>query len=125
MKKFALIILLAVYGLAIAGAGMAPVMLGGNLACTHADGLAEGNNEAGTSSCGGETCTTCSIGLAVKEHQQAARQFHFASRHLLKLAEGNLPTGLSHVQPTRLYAGYSHIQGITVSAYILHCVYRL
>lgn len=125
MKKLALIILMAVYGLAIAGAGIAPVMVGEHGVCSHTDGFTAVNAEGSAGKCSGETCNAGYIGFTVKEHQHAVRQFHFSSRHFIKDAEENLPTVAPLVQQARLFTADNRMPGASVPAYILHCVYRL
>jgi hypothetical protein len=125
MKKLALIILMAVYALAIAGAGIAPVLVGEHVVCSHTDGFPAVNAEGNAGKCGGETCHAGYIGFTVKEHQQAAGQFHFSSRHSIKDAEGNLPIVAPLIQQARLFTADNCMPGASVPAYILHCVYRL
>ena len=125
MKKLALIILIALYGLAITGAGIVPAMAGGNTVCTHSDGLAAVNNGDDAGSCGSETCNTGYTGFTVKEHQHATRPFHFSSRNVVKDNEGCLPTATPLIQLAGSFAANTRVPGATVPAYILHCVYRL
>ena len=125
MKKLVLIILIAVYGLAVAGAGIAPVISDAHGFCAHAQGFPGGNNEGDAGSCSSETCNTGYTGFTVKEHQHASRQFHFSFKHVVNPAEGYLSATAKLIQPTRIFAATTRTPGAPVPAYILLCVYRL
>jgi hypothetical protein len=125
MKKLALIILMAVYGLAIAGAGIAPVITDEHGCCTHANEISSPTNESSTGSCSSATCNAGYTAFTVKEHQHAARQFHFSTRHFIRDTEGNFPEAAPSIPPASFFACNTRVTGSVVPAYILHCVYRL
>lgn len=125
MKKLALIILMAVYALAIAGAGIAPVMAEAHSICPHSNLLADGNNGGDAGNCSNEACNAGFTGFTAKEHPNAVRHFHFSTRHFVKSNEYSQRVTAPAISTNPVFSASTQLPGQAVPAYILHCVYRI